>query len=311
MNSQKFTQENGDSTVKSNGIEQSLPDIWKLEFKSPYENGGQKRYWYFKRNEYDVPGIILIRSNDGAIDIHYAAVSIYARVREIITYYCKYKGKVSVAAVVLPQVFQPVALTVDLVNNIVRNEVMKAYYHYHKQVAKIPLDNSYNEVMEALRAGVKSEDILKKISFRKPYVENFERKRKCNFERSTYFYRSGIYLIKRDGEIVYVGAATQSWYARMYSHFTPFACVDRRRPDKKIVQYYSELREHDFEVGIIEIPGVISSGGITAELQFEKIKDYAHELEDLVIKLFDPIDNRPEPVSPVSEVAEDNESPPF
>ncbi len=81
---------------------------------------------------------------------------------------------------------------------------------------------------------------MKVFKFLPPYDD----KGKCTFKKSVN--RSGVYLIKEDGVIVYVGYSGTNIYKTLYRHFEMW-----RHPLQEVTTYQTELKRRKYTVRII------------------------------------------------------------
>lgn len=82
---------------------------------------------------------------------------------------------------------------------------------------------------------------MKKSRFKAPYKPNG----RTSFGRSIVG-KVGVYLIKKNGEIVYVGHSTSDLYKTLYRHFQSWS-----DPTQKRVSYKSQLKRNKFSVRVI------------------------------------------------------------
>lgn len=102
--------------------------------------------------------------------------------------------------------------------------------------------------------------------------------RKCRKDRPIFKVigkkRHGVYMIKEDGIIVYVGMSQYCVLERCYRHFYTWSARKHFRGKYHFLTYYDKLNEHDYEVAILE----------TA-------KEQAQLLEQAMILIMKPRDN--------------------
>jgi hypothetical protein len=266
-----------------------MPDLWKLEFKPPFTSHKKNRKLTYARSETWLPGIVIFKKDDKIFDIRYSLDSMYHQIQKRLAF-CGNDCLIAIYEVKDPT----------------PQKVMDYYNHFVWQAAKLPINLSLFESITAIleREDATKDDILRLLDFRDPYEGRIKsgRKRKCAFLRKDYAHRPGVYFFRKDhSEITYIGISVQNWYTRFYSHLTPFAGFDRKRPTKKLVQYHDLLGTVPIEGAFVDVPGVITVGGITVELSYEQIKEVCLSIENKLIKLFDPIDNRPDVPLPSDE----------
>ncbi len=81
---------------------------------------------------------------------------------------------------------------------------------------------------------------MKVYKFLPPYDKNG----KCTFKKS--LNRSGVYLIKEDGKLVYVGYSGKNLYKTLYRHFESW-----RHPYQEVTTYATELKRRKYTVRIV------------------------------------------------------------
>ena len=282
-----------------------LPALWKIEFKPPYQVVNGRRTWTYRPKNYAFPGVILFKYNDRIVDVRYALSSAYEQMQKRVSRHF-FDTKVSVAIVKIPQLPKVLTQNMYFAKALIRKKVMKLYEHFNRQIAKLPIDTTYLKICDLLVKG-NSQQVLDILEFKQPYIDVVARPRICTFPRNVYYYRSGVYVIRKNGEVVYVGMSAQNMYGRMYSHFAPFGAIDKSRPNKRLVQYHNELGYYDFDVAIVEVPGIINGKRGIHEHDYKKIQTRARALEEALIALFNPCDNhlKPEEIIPIELSEED------
>lgn len=81
---------------------------------------------------------------------------------------------------------------------------------------------------------------MKKFKFQAPYKPNG----KTNFPETKA--RSGVYLIKENNKIVYIGFSAGSLYKTMYRHFQRWS-----KPDQYRVSYRNRITRNNYTVRIV------------------------------------------------------------
>jgi hypothetical protein len=280
-----------------------MPDLWKLEFRPPYITKDSLKQFSFSRKEYNYPGIVLFKRENKIFDIRFTDDSIYSQIIKRLPF----NGTDCLVAVykVQKRDFEAFA---DY-----KKRIRDYYYHFYRQRAKVPLiSGQYERIMQMLsKSDVTREDILSYLDFKEPYEDLLSNPRVRTFKRDKFMWRPGIYFFRQNyEEISYIGKG-QDWYSRFYSHFSPYACFEPDRPDKKLVHYHTLLGRVPLQGAFIDVPGTIAVGGVTIELGYDQIEKLCLALEDKLITLFDPIDNRPEEVLPANNLFDKTADYPF
>lgn len=76
------------------------------------------------------------------------------------------------------------------------------------------------------------------------FIEPYDGKGRSNFRESKD--RPGIYIIKEDGKIVYVGYSGYNVYKTMHRHFQSW-----NHPSQEVVSYKSRMTRHRYTVRIV------------------------------------------------------------
>ncbi len=126
------------------------------------------------------------------------------------------------------------------------------------------------------------------LQFYPPFNGSNGKKKVCSFKRSIYEERSGVYFIKENDEIVYVGMSNGKLYRTLYHHFYRYIFYHGYVHNDKFwtppyrADYSDRLDLHTYEVALIDIPikGSIIEHGT-----------YIRELERDLIEILTPRDN--------------------
>lgn len=149
-----------------------------------------------------------------------------------------------------------------------------------------PLDLFFQSIRKYLRRNTPVP--LNLLHFRDPFIVNSQNKTERPLFRE-YNGRSGIYIIKENDMIVYVGKSVYWLPVRMYAHLhkVPVDPFGRRR-----VGYNDKLSGNCIKVAFIEVPHTLSIKGKTQKLSKEEIDHYCTILEDKLIRDLQPPDNK-------------------
>ncbi|MFA5933651.1 MAG: hypothetical protein WC795_00295 [Candidatus Paceibacterota bacterium] len=256
---------------KRQNITEKLPNIWELEFKKPFEIVNGKRRWNFPPREYNTSGIYILKERSKIIDLR-MALSLYNMVLKL----NKVKG------------YNTEIYTVALCC-VPKESLKKSLVHFTKQIAKYPLGCTINQLYDFWEKD-SMRDPSMFLQFQTPYEMKENIKRACTYRRFDYRYRSGVYLIRENGVVVYVGMSTSNLYQVLYNHFTPYPS-DRAGLHYR-VEYSQTLNIHSYDVAIIDIPGINKSDGKITELSTGEIRAKVSDLEKRLIAIYKPRDNR-------------------
>jgi len=84
-------------------------------------------------------------------------------------------------------------------------------------------------------------DVIKKFRFRKPYKKNG----RTNFPDASK--KSGVYIIKKNDKIIYIGYSNSDLYKTLYRHFQTWN--DKQSPER--ISYKNQLKNNEFMVRVV------------------------------------------------------------
>lgn len=215
-------------------------DLWKLQFTPPYSTKNGRRQWNVADNLRNHPGIIVLKSADTIVSLHYSQGGMNQQLLDLVSRRKKMLNVDSVAIV-------PVE----------KKHLMDAYTLYKIQRAYLSQENIATRILPVLRDPYAvPADVLARLDFKSPFIGSHrDEKRRYTFASHHYSYISGVYVLLLDGKIVhYVGKAT-SWYNRFYSHFSERSGVVKYRPNKEMGKFNYLFNEYSkVEVACIDVP---------------------------------------------------------
>lgn len=84
------------------------------------------------------------------------------------------------------------------------------------------------------------------------FVPAYLSKSKCGIRGTKEVRRkTGVYFIKEDGELIYIGMSKSCVYNALYRHFQHWVAHDRTRHKHKRLTYKHWLKKHKYEVAIV------------------------------------------------------------
>ncbi len=239
-------------------ILRKLPLISSLHFTKAYTTDyGLQKNWKSINRYKKKSGLYIIRKDEQIIRIGVAAFCLTKAIQRFFkTAVFKHgaEGDFKVAVLLAP-----------------KKRIPRLYEELYRETKKIPINDTYQKLEPFLGHAVPLP--LGVLDFKPPFTALKRRTFSADYNG-----RGGVYLIKENGIIVYVGMSTNWLHGVMYHHFHPYG-VDRQGRHHR-VEFSERLSTHTYEVALIEIPSI---GKTYAELEKE-----ARALESRFIREIDP-----------------------